>query len=40
MSKSPNKHNRIFAKGQPLDEELCNDIENNKVCSSFRFFKP
>ena len=31
LSKSPNKHNRIFAKSQPLDDELCNDIENNKV---------
>jgi elongation factor 2 len=31
LSKSPNKHNRIFAKGQPLDDELCNDIESGKV---------
>lgn len=31
LSKSPNKHNRIFAKGVPLPEELCNDIEGNKV---------
>eukprot|EP00997_Jenningsia_sp_PLL12_P006435 NODE_297_length_1947_cov_176.322972_g248_i0.p1 GENE.NODE_297_length_1947_cov_176.322972_g248_i0~~NODE_297_length_1947_cov_176.322972_g248_i0.p1 ORF type:complete len:590 (+),score=213.61 NODE_297_length_1947_cov_176.322972_g248_i0:134-1771(+) len=31
LSKSPNKHNRIFAKSEPLDDELCNDIEANKV---------
>merc|ERR550537_1272264 len=27
LSKSPNKHNRLFLKGQPIDEELCLKIE-------------
>jgi elongation factor 2 len=31
LSKSPNKHNRIFAKGVPLPDELQDDIENGKV---------
>jgi elongation factor 2 len=31
LSKSPNKHNRIFAKAQPLDEALCTDIDNGKI---------
>lgn len=31
MSKSPNKHNRISAKAEPLAEELSMDIEANKV---------
>ncbi len=33
LSKSPNKHNRIFARAKPLGEELTNDIENEKVTS-------
>jgi len=31
LSKSPNKHNRIFAKAQPLTDELTNDIDESKV---------
>ncbi|CAG8577660.1 17751_t:CDS:2 [Funneliformis caledonium] len=31
LSKSPNKHNRIFMKASPLQEELSNDIEAGKV---------
>eukprot|EP00994_Dinema_validum_P001060 NODE_120_length_2441_cov_286.236622_g86_i0.p1 GENE.NODE_120_length_2441_cov_286.236622_g86_i0~~NODE_120_length_2441_cov_286.236622_g86_i0.p1 ORF type:complete len:625 (+),score=127.87 NODE_120_length_2441_cov_286.236622_g86_i0:394-2268(+) len=31
LSKSPNKHNRIFGKANPLSDELCVDIENNKI---------
>ncbi|KAG8892579.1 Elongation factor 2 [Tulasnella sp. 417] len=31
LSKSPNKHNRIFAKAAPIDEELTRAIENGKV---------
>lgn len=31
MSKSPNKHNRIYAKAQPLEENLPEAIESNKV---------
>merc|ERR1712066_694531 len=27
LSKSPNKHNRIYMRAQPLDEELSNEIE-------------
>merc|ERR1711879_990361 len=27
LSKSPNKHNRIYMRAQPLDEELANEIE-------------
>jgi len=27
MSKSPNKHNRLYAKGDQVDEDLCMDIE-------------
>jgi len=27
MSKSPNKHNRLYAKANPIVEDLCNDIE-------------
>jgi elongation factor 2 len=30
MSKSPNKHNRIYAKAIPLQEGLADDIENGK----------
>lgn len=31
LSKSANKHNRIFCKGAPLTEELCLDIEDGKA---------
>jgi elongation factor 2 len=31
LSKSANKHNRIFSKGEPLSEELCTDVDNSKV---------
>ncbi|RIA98408.1 P-loop containing nucleoside triphosphate hydrolase protein [Glomus cerebriforme] len=31
LSKSPNKHNRIYMKAFPLQEELSNDIENGKI---------
>lgn len=31
LSKSPNKHNRIFAKAQPLPEEMSTDIDNGKI---------
>jgi len=31
MSKSPNKHNRIYAKAVPLEEGLPEAIENGKV---------
>jgi len=31
LSKSPNKHNRIYMKAVPLDEELTNDIEAGKI---------
>jgi len=31
LSKSPNKHNRIFAKASPLTEELAVDIDAGKV---------
>jgi len=30
LSKSANKHNRLFCKGVPLTEELCVDIEDGK----------
>merc|ERR1719301_467593 len=35
LSKSPNKHNRIYMRAQPLDEELSNEIErvNSPVCA-------
>ena len=33
LSKSPNKHNRLFVKAMPLDEELTKAIENGKVSS-------
>ena len=29
LSKSPNKHNRLFCKGEPLGDELCNAIDAN-----------
>eukprot|EP00744_Colponema_vietnamica_P000498 GILI01000905.1.p2 GENE.GILI01000905.1~~GILI01000905.1.p2 ORF type:complete len:846 (-),score=343.08 GILI01000905.1:150-2687(-) len=31
LSKSANKHNRLFCKGAPLTEELTNDIEEGKA---------
>jgi len=31
MAKSPNKHNRIYAKAVPLAENLPEDIEKGKV---------
>lgn len=31
LSKSPNKHNRIFAKAEPLGEELSDEIEKETV---------
>lgn len=31
MSKSANKHNRLFCKGAPLTEELCVDIDDGKA---------
>jgi elongation factor 2 len=31
LSKSPNKHNRIFMKAFPMQEELSNDIESGKI---------
>jgi len=33
LSKSPNKHNRLFLKAQPLSEQLQNEIEDGKVSS-------
>lgn len=31
LSKSPNKHNRLFIKAEPLDEELCRAIDANRI---------
>jgi elongation factor 2 len=31
LSKSPNKHTRVFAKAWPIEEELCVAIEMGKV---------
>mmetsp|Transcript_12758 Transcript_12758/g.23768 ORF Transcript_12758/g.23768 Transcript_12758/m.23768 type:complete len:846 (+) Transcript_12758:35-2572(+) len=31
LSKSANKHNRLFCKGAPLTEELCLDVEEGKA---------
>jgi elongation factor 2 len=31
LSKSPNKHNRLFCKAQPISEELCAAIESREV---------
>lgn len=31
MSKSPNKHNRVYAKAEPLQENLPEAIENNQI---------
>lgn len=31
LSKSPNKHNRIFATAQPLSAEFCKDVDDAKI---------
>lgn len=31
LSKSPNKHNRVYAKAEPLSDEVCADIESDKI---------
>merc|ERR1712025_80967 len=31
LSKSPNKHNRIYLVAEPMDEELCKDMEEGKA---------
>eukprot|EP00759_Apiculatamorpha_spiralis_P043384 PhF_6_TR40800/c0_g1_i1/m.61637/K03234/EEF2; elongation factor 2 len=31
LSKSPNKHNRLYCKGHPLGDELCADMEDGKA---------
>ncbi|KAJ2955663.1 hypothetical protein NQZ79_g8362 [Umbelopsis isabellina] len=31
LSKSPNKHNRIYMRGMPLDDELAKQIEDGKI---------
>merc|ERR1711953_291617 len=31
LAKSPNKHNRIYLKAEPMSDELCQDIENGKL---------
>jgi elongation factor 2 len=31
LSKSPNKHNRLFLKGAPLSDDLSNEIESEKM---------
>merc|ERR1719498_942039 len=31
LSKSPNKHNRLFVKAEPISEELCQAIESKVV---------
>jgi len=31
LSKSPNKHNRLFMKGVPLGEEVCEEIDSKKI---------
>ena len=31
LSKSQNKHNRLYVTAQPVDEELCRDIETGKI---------
>mmetsp|Transcript_7094 Transcript_7094/g.10920 ORF Transcript_7094/g.10920 Transcript_7094/m.10920 type:complete len:876 (-) Transcript_7094:96-2723(-) len=31
LSKSPNKHNRLYLEATPLGKEVCDDIENNKI---------
>jgi elongation factor 2 len=31
LSKSPNKHNRLYMVAEPMEEELCKAIENGKI---------
>jgi elongation factor 2 len=31
LSKSPNKHNRLYMKARPLTEEVCKDVDDNKI---------
>jgi elongation factor 2 len=31
LSKSPNKHNRLYCTAAPLDEDLCADIDNGEI---------
>jgi len=31
LSKSPNKHNRIFGKALPLSDEFCNEVDEGKI---------
>jgi len=31
LAKSPNKHNRIYLVAEPMDEEVCKDIEEGKI---------
>jgi elongation factor 2 len=31
LSKSPNKHNRLFVKAEPMEEDLCRAIETNRI---------
>jgi len=31
LSKSPNKHNRLFVKAEPLQDELSDMIETEKI---------
>lgn len=31
LSKSPNKHNRLFMKARPLADDLCQDIDKGEV---------
>ncbi len=33
LSKSPNKHNRIFCTAAPLGDDLSNDIDNEDISS-------
>lgn len=33
LSKSPNKHNRLYMRAAPIGEDLCTDIDNGKVTS-------
>ena len=37
MSKSPNKHNRLYVMAEPLNEELVNEIDNGTIKSSDDF---
>merc|ERR1712072_708404 len=34
LSKSPNKHNRLFMKAEPLGEELCLAIDKGEITST------